>query len=58
MKMSQNRQAAWQQWLSFSAFTLAGVAFEGARFGTVVSPVTAVAKAKQWRPADEIKEKD
>ena len=58
MKTSQNLQAAWHQWLSFSAFSLAGVAFFCARFGSVVSPVTAVAKAKKWRTADEIKEKD
>jgi len=58
MKRSQNLQTAWHQWLSFSAFTLGGVAFEGARFGAVVSPVTTVAKAKTWRAAEEIKEKD
>ncbi|WP_336755637.1 hypothetical protein [Pantoea sp. USHLN298] len=58
MKRSQNLQAAWHQWLSFSAFTLGGVAFEGARFGVVVTPVATVAKAKTWRAAEEIKEKD
>lgn len=58
MKTSKSLQTAWHNWLSFSAFTLGGVAFEGARFGSVVSSVTTVAKAKQWRPAEEIKEKN
>ncbi|EIB98158.1 MULTISPECIES: hypothetical protein [Pantoea] len=47
-------QAAWQHWLSFSAFTLAGVAFEGARFGSVVSPETTVAEPAKWRKADAV----
>ncbi|MEN4524518.1 hypothetical protein [Pantoea agglomerans] len=47
MKNSQKWQSAWHHWLSFSAFTLAGVAFEGARFGSVVSSVTTAAGSHQ-----------
>lgn len=51
MKKSKTWQSVWQHWLSFSAFTLAGVAFEGARFGGVPS-ATVAAEATKWRKAD------
>ncbi|MGK3141509.1 hypothetical protein [Pantoea sp. C2G6] len=57
MKNSTMWQSAWQHWLSFSAFTLAGVAFEGARFGSVVSSVTTAPQAKKWRSAEEVSAK-
>ena len=47
MKNSQKWQSAWHHWLSFSAFTLAGVAFEGARFGSVMSSVTTAQEGKR-----------
>ncbi|WP_167377165.1 hypothetical protein [Pantoea wallisii] len=37
-----------QRWLSFSAFTLAGVAMEGSQ-PDVVTPSRQVPKAKRWR---------
>ncbi|WP_313653940.1 hypothetical protein [Pantoea sp.] len=51
MKKSQTWQLVWQHWLNFSAFTLAGVAFEGARFGCV-PPATVAEEATKWRKAD------
>jgi len=54
MKNSVKWPSSWDHWLSFSAFTLAGVAFEGAHFGSVVSPVMAVPEARKWRVAEEI----
>jgi len=48
MKHSQKWQSAWHHWLSFSAFTLAGVAFEGVRFGSVMSSVTTAPEATTW----------
>jgi len=57
MKTSQNLQAAWHQWLSFSAFSLAGVAFEGARFGSGVSSVTTAPEATKWRKAEALSPK-
>ncbi|MGD9425376.1 hypothetical protein ACLHDD_09470 [Pantoea sp. NSTU24] len=58
MKNSQKWQSVWQHWLSFSAFTLAGVAFEGARFGCVVPSATVAAKATKWRKADAPRQQD
>ena len=54
MKNSQKWPTAWHHWLSFSAFTLAGVAFEGARFGSVVSSVTAAPEPTKWRKAEAL----
>ncbi|PEI05359.1 hypothetical protein CRM79_20175 [Pantoea agglomerans] len=54
MKNSQKWPSAWHHWLSFSAFTLAGVAFEGARFGSVVSSVTAAPESTTWRKAEAL----
>ncbi|WP_017346909.1 hypothetical protein [Pantoea sp. A4] len=42
MSNIQNKHKGWQHWLRFSAFTLAGVAFEG---GAVAQ---SVAKPKKW----------
>lgn len=39
-----------QNWLSFAAFTLSGVAFEGARYGSVIMPQD---EAKPEQIADE-----
>ncbi|MDH2066478.1 hypothetical protein [Pantoea sp. GD03673] len=52
MKNSQKWPSAWHHWLSFSAFTLAGVAFEGARFGSVVSSVTTAPEATTWQKSE------
>ncbi|WP_337010042.1 hypothetical protein [Pantoea sp. AS142] len=54
MKNSQKWQSAWHHWLSFSAFTLAGVAFEGARFGSVMSPVITAPEATKCRQAEAL----
>ncbi|MCZ4060672.1 hypothetical protein O3W44_18525 [Pantoea sp. LMR881] len=47
MEKRTSKRTALQHWLSFSAFTLAGAAFEG-----TVPPVQAVPKAKKWRQAE------
>ncbi|WP_215846145.1 hypothetical protein [Candidatus Pantoea bituminis] len=44
MEKSLSKRTGWQQWLSFSAFTLAGAAFEGS-----VPPVNTAPKPKKWR---------
>ena len=46
MEKSKSQLSRWQHWLSFSAFTLAGVAMEGS-----VPPKTGnpLPKAKKWR---------
>lgn len=54
MKNSQKCPTAWHHWLSFSAFTLAGVAFEGARFGSVVSSVTTAPEPTKWQKAEAL----
>ncbi|WP_313684837.1 MULTISPECIES: hypothetical protein [unclassified Pantoea] len=47
MEKSKTQHGKWQQWLSFSAFTLAGVALEGSH-----PPAQQQApKAKKWRTA-------
>lgn len=50
MEKSKTQNNRWQHWLSFSAFTLAGVAMEGALFNNANAPMTQPApKAKKWR---------
>ncbi|WHQ76590.1 hypothetical protein [Pantoea sp. Lij88] len=58
MKNSQKWQSAWHHWLSFSAFTLAGVAFEGARFGSVMSSVRTAPEATTWPKAEALSPED
>ncbi|MFW0698811.1 hypothetical protein [Pantoea sp. R13S299] len=58
MKNSQKWQSAWHHWLSFSAFTLAGVAFEGARFGSVMSSVTTAPEATKWPKTEALSPED
>jgi hypothetical protein len=58
MKNSHKWQSAWHHWLSFSAFTLAGVAFEGARFGSVMSSVTTVPEPTTWSKAEAFSPED
>ncbi|MCW0310652.1 hypothetical protein [Pantoea ananatis] len=38
MDKSETVMTAMQNWLRFAAFTLSGVAFEGARYGNVIVP--------------------
>lgn len=46
-------EKTWQQWLRFSAFTLAGVAMEGSAPAlsapALSMPAQAAPKAKKWR---------
>ncbi len=44
MSKMKTQNSKWQHWLSFSAFTLAGVALEGS-----APPQRAAPKAKKWR---------
>lgn len=50
MSKATKQQDKWQRWLSFSAFTLAGVALEGSLPPDTISPQQA-AKARRWRNA-------
>lgn len=47
MEKSKTEQN-WQQWLRFSAFTLAGVAMEGSA-PALSMPAQPAPKAKKWR---------
>ncbi|MFJ5159333.1 hypothetical protein ACIP6T_09170 [Pantoea sp. NPDC088449] len=47
MEKSKTQNSKWQHWLSFSAFTLAGVAMEGSMATT--PPLQPAPKAKKWR---------
>ncbi|WP_394564626.1 hypothetical protein [Pantoea sp. SGAir0180] len=38
MEKPEIGMTALQRWLSYAAFTLSGVAFEGARYGSVLVP--------------------
>ncbi|PWK96915.1 hypothetical protein C7431_105247 [Pantoea allii] len=38
MEKTETAMTTMQNWLSFAAFTLSGVAFEGARYGNVIVP--------------------
>lgn len=49
MEKAKTQQDKWQQWLSFSAFTLAGVALEGS-LPPAQPPLQQAPKAKKWRP--------
>lgn len=48
MEKSKTQHGQWQQWLSFSAFTLAGVALEGS---LPPAQQQQAPKAKKWRTA-------
>lgn len=49
MENTKTQNSKWQHWLSFSAFTLAGVAIEGTLSSTTPA-LQAAPKAKKWRP--------
>lgn len=49
MENSKTQNSKWQHWLSFSAFTLAGVAMEGSLSAIANSPPQPAPKAKKWR---------
>lgn len=50
MEKRETAMTAMQNWLSFAAFTLSGVAFEGARYGSVIVPQN---EARPEQTADE-----
>lgn len=47
MDKMKTQSSKWQYWLSFSAFTLAGVAMEGST--PAAAPQQAAPKATKWR---------
>ncbi|MBY4839532.1 hypothetical protein K5Y32_14325 [Pantoea sp. DY-15] len=49
MENSKTQNSKWQHWLSFSAFTLAGVAMEGSLSAITNPPPQPAPKAKKWR---------
>jgi hypothetical protein len=49
MENTQTQKSKWQHWLSFSAFTLAGVAMEGSLTTISNPPLQPAPKAKKWR---------
>ncbi|WP_190314886.1 hypothetical protein [Pantoea sp. M_9] len=50
MAISKTQSEKWQRWLSFSAFTLAGIALEGSQPAAAVqAEPRPAAKARRWR---------
>ncbi|MBA0035211.1 hypothetical protein HS962_02990 [Pantoea sp. BIGb0393] len=49
MENIKTQNSKWQHWLSFSAFTLAGVAMEGSVTSIIQPPQQPAPKAKKWR---------
>lgn len=49
MENTKTQNSKWQHWLSFSAFTLAGVAMEGSLTAIINPPPQPAPKAKKWR---------
>jgi len=50
MAMPKTQSEKWQRWLSFSAFTLAGIALEGGQPAAAAQTAPRpAAKARRWR---------